>query len=276
MSFLQIVFDVSLLSKQEEEILVAYLLAYGFDSFEHKLKRLHAYILSSRFNNSSLEAYLAPYLDVNILSVNELEKKNWNTIWESSFNPVFVNDNCVVRAPFHDLDVTNILDIIISPKMSFGTGHHATTLLMMRSLLSINVNSKFVLDIGAGTGVLSILASKMGAHTVHAIDIDENAYINSQENILLNNCNNIVIHKTNIANFNNKILFDVILANINRNIILSELSQYSSRLSENGILILSGFLDSDYSLVNKCALDLGMRFKLQNEENNWQCLVYIK
>ncbi len=276
MSFLQVVFDISLLSKQEEEILIAHLVVYGFDSFENQEKQLYAYISSSKFNRSSLETYLSNYLDISVLSVSQLEKKNWNAIWESSFDPVFINDNCVVRAPFHNLDVKNIIDIIISPKMAFGTGHHATTLLMMRSLLSKNVASKFVLDVGTGTGVLSILASKMGAQIVHAIDIDENSYINSQENIFLNNCNNIIIHKTNIANFNNQVLFDIILVNINRNVLLSEMNQYVSRLSENGILMLSGFLESDFFIINRYALDLGVKFQLKNEENNWQCIVYTK
>tara|TARA_B100000902_G_scaffold347623_1_gene355023 strand:- start:21 stop:851 length:831 start_codon:yes stop_codon:yes gene_type:complete len=276
MSFLQIVFDVSLFLKQDEEILVAHLLNYGFDSFEHKEKHLHAYIVSEGFNISSLETYLSNYLDISVLSVNQLEEKNWNVIWESSFDPVFVNDNCVVRAPFHDVEFNCQFDIIISPKMAFGTGHHATTLLMMRTMLSSIVISKSVLDIGTGTGVLSILASKMGAQIVHAIDIDDYSYANSRENISLNNCNNIIVHHTNITNFNNHNLFDIILANINRNVLLSELNQYVVCLSENGILMLSGFLDSDLPLIHGMALDLGLKFKLKNEEKKWQCLVYTK
>ena len=276
MSFLQIVFDVSLSSNKDEEILIAHLLNYGFDSFEHKEKHLHSYISSLGFSISSLETYLSNYLDFNIISINQLEQKNWNSIWESSFEPVFVNENCVVRAPFHDLDIHYKFDIIISPKMAFGTGHHATTFLMIKSLLSLDLTSKSVLDVGTGTGVLSILASKMGAQIIHGIDIDENSYVNSQENILLNNCNNILINQTDIANFNSYLIYDVVLANINRNILLRELIQYTDRLSENGILMLSGFLESDFFLINKSALDLGLKFKLKYEENNWQCIVYVK
>ena len=276
MNFLQIVFDVSLCTNKDEEILMAHLLNYGFDSFEHKEEHLHSYISSSGFSISSLETYLSNYLDFNIISINQLEQKNWNAIWESSFEPVFVNKNCVVRAPFHDLDIHYKFDIIISPKMAFGTGHHATTLLMIKSLLSLDLTSKSVLDVGAGTGILSILASKMGAQIIHGIDIDENSYVNSQENILLNNCNNISINQTDIANFNSPLIYDVVLANINRNILLSELIQYTGRLSENGILMLSGFLESDFFLINKKALDLDLKLKLKHEDNNWQCLVYVK
>lgn len=276
MNFLQIVFDVDLFSKQQEDLLVAHLLNYGFDSFEHRKKNLYAYILDSGFNRLSLEYYLAQYLDVSILKVNQLEDQNWNEIWESSFEPVFVNNNCVVRAPFHDLDIKDKLDIIINPKMSFGTGHHETTMLMMKSLFKMNLHAKSVLDIGSGTGILSILASKLGAQSICAIDIDFNSYVNCKENILLNNCSNISIYKTCIVNFNHKFFFNVILANINRNVLLSELHYYIERLLENGILILSGFLLSDFLLVNKKATGLGLTFQNRYEENNWQCVVYIK
>ena len=160
--------------------------------------------------------------------------------------------------------------------MSFGTGHHETTMLMMKSLFKINLHAKSVLDIGTGTGILSILASKLGAQSICAIDIDFNSYVNSKENISLNNCSNISIYKTSIVNFNHNFFFNVILANINRNVLLSELHYYIERLLENGILILSGFLLSDFLLVNKKAIGLGLTFQNRYEENNWQCVVYIK
>ena len=196
-------------------------------------------------------------------------------LWESCFDPIVISNVCCVRAPFHSLDKSYDFDIIISPKMSFGTGHHATTFLMLKKILSFTLNSKSVLDVGAGTGVLSILSKKMGASKVTALDIDSNAYENSLENIRLNNCSNISVVCGDVFSIDDA-TFDFLFANINKNVLIKEIEVYTKFLKKEGLLILSGFFDSDFDSIHQQALASNLILKSQDSKNTWQCVVYSK
>ena len=204
-------------------------------------------------------------------SFKDIEKKNWNANWEQSFSPVKINSHCIIRADFHKEDKNIKHEIIITPKMSFGTGHHETTFLMLNEIFNINVSKLNILDMGSGTGVLSILSSKLGAKTILAIDIDEWAYENSIENSLLNNTNNIKFLKGDISLIENK-TFDCILANINRNIILRDLVKYYKLLINGGKLLISGFLVEDFDLVYKKINKIGFKLINKKNKNKWLML----
>jgi ribosomal protein L11 methyltransferase len=198
---------------------------------------------------------------------------NWNAEWEKNFNPIVVGDQCAIRAPFHDpFDVK--YDIIIEPKMSFGTGHHETTHMMIEHILASDFTNKSVLDMGCGTGVLAILSKKNGAEVVEAIDIDNWCYLNSLENISRNDCAEISVLQGDASLLKGK-RFDVIIANINRNILLKDLSTYAACLNENGSLFLSGFYDSDCELIESSCLKLGLKFETKRIRNSWVALKFV-
>jgi ribosomal protein L11 methyltransferase len=200
--------------------------------------------------------------------------ENWNKKWESNFKPIIVNEICQVRAPFHK--AKNIeYDIIIQPKMSFGTGHHETTRMMIKYILSNDFENKDVLDMGCGTSVLSILAEKRGAKKITAIDIDNWCYENSLENILQNSCKNITVMKGDVTLLVDK-KFDIILANINRNILLSDINKYYTCLNSNGLLFLSGFYKKDIKLIEGKCSGLGLQLTENIFESDWVALKFTK
>ena len=257
------------------EILIAELGYAGFESFVETLDGVIAYIQQSEHFDSILES-------INILKSEEFEitytfeiimQTNWNAEWEKSFNPIVVGDQCAIRAPFHDpFDVK--YDIIIEPKMSFGTGHHETTHMMIEHILASDFTNKSVLDMGCGTGVLAILSKKNGAEVVEAIDIDNWCYLNSLENILRNDCAEISVLQGDASLLKGK-RFDVIIANINRNILLKDLSTYAACLDENGSLFLSGFYDLDCELIESSCLKLGLKFETKRIRNSWVALKFV-
>ena len=215
------------------EILVAQLSNLGFEGFIEKSDGIEAYIMDKYYKESLLE-------EVQILrntkfsiqfSFKKVEPINWNSKWESSYDPVIVNNKCIVKAPFHQTFGYDY-EIIIHPKMSFGTGHHETTNMMIQLILNTQLLNKSVLDVGCGTAILSILAEKRGAQSIHAVDIDEWSYENSLENIKLNKCKKINVFKGDIFLVKHK-KFDVIMANINRNILLEQIPQYVSCLNDD-------------------------------------------
>ena len=274
MNYTELIFDTSNSSVSQQELLIAKLYQFGFDSFEEKETVLKAFVLSVDFDVSVLKSHLADD-SIEILEVNQCNQKNWNAIWESSFDPVVISDECQIRATFHEVNQEYKFDILLDPKMAFGTGHHDTTFLMIQALLSINLEKKTVLDVGCGTSILSILAEKKSALSICAIDIDKQAYWNSLENINLNNCKKISVSHMGVFGLD-ETLFDVVLANINRNVLLSEMGEYVKRLSKGGLLILSGFFDSDFNKINDCVLDFGLTSYSKESKNKWQCLVYEK
>ena len=254
------------------EILIAELGYAGFESFVETNEGVTAYIQKKEWNKNILE-------DIQILesdefditfTFEEIEQTNWNTEWEKSFNPIIVDSLCAVRAPFHKPFNTEY-DIVIEPKMSFGTGHHETTHMMIQHILKNDFKRKTVLDMGCGTGVLAIFAEMKGASKVDAIDIDNWCYINSLENVERNNCKSITVYEGDAKLLKGK-TYDIIIANINRNILLQDLEQYAECLSQNGTLFLSGFYEHDIKIIeaecNKYMLNLVETL----ERNNWVSL----
>ena len=257
------------------EILIAELGYAGFESFVETPDGVIAYIQEGDHSESILES-------IYILSSEEFEitykfktipQTNWNAEWEKNFNPIVVGDQCAIRAPFHDSFELKY-DIIIEPKMSFGTGHHETTHMMIEHILASNFTNKSVLDMGCGTGVLAILAMKKGALKVEAIDIDNWCYLNSLENISRNECDQIIVLEGDASLLEGK-QFDVIIANINRNILLNDLSTYVTCLNENASLFLSGFYDSDCALIEASCQKLGLKLETKRTRNNWVALKFV-
>jgi ribosomal protein L11 methyltransferase len=257
------------------EILIAELGYAGFESFVETPDGVIAYIQEGDHSESILES-------IYILSSEEFEitykfetipQTNWNAEWEKNFNPIVVGDQCAIRAPFHDSFELKY-DIIIEPKMSFGTGHHETTHMMIEHILASDFTNKSVLDMGCGTGVLAILAMKKGALKVEAIDIDNWCYLNSLENISRNECDQIIVLEGDASLLEGK-QFDVIIANINRNILLNDLSTYVTCLNENASLFLSGFYDSDCALIEASCQKLGLKLETKRTRNNWVALKFV-
>ena len=255
------------------DILVARLNEINYETFSLEENILKCYIKTSLIQkNDTIDIILSLSQQTKInYSFKDIEKKNWNANWEQSFSPVKINSHCIIRADFHKEDKNIKHEIIITPKMSFGTGHHETTFLMLNEIFKINVSKLNILDMGSGTGVLSILSSKLGAKTILAIDIDEWAYENSIENSLLNNTNNIKFLKGDISLIENK-TFDCVLANINRNIILRDLVKYYKLLINGGKLLISGFLVEDFNLVYKKINKIGFKLINKKNKNKWLML----
>lgn len=257
------------------DILMAELGELGFDSFVETKEGLQAYIKSELWNPLDLK-------DVQILSnkdfrityeVGEIVQTNWNEQWEKNFEPIIVDNQCVVRAPFHDKpDVA--FDVVITPKMSFGTGHHETTHMMLQLILALDFKDKSVLDMGCGTGVLGILAAMKGARSVDAIDIDNWSFLNAMENVSANKCEQIKVFEGD-ANLLKDQNYDIILANINRNILLSDISVYAGHLKKDGGLLLSGFYKEDIALISKECAAHGLSFQENLEKNNWVAAKYV-
>ena len=258
------------------EILIAELGFSGFESFVETPDGVIAYIQEADHFPTILDS-------VQILSSDEfvitykfetIAQTNWNAEWEKNFNPIVVDNQCAIRAPFHE--PFNVkYDIVIEPKMSFGTGHHETTHMMIQHILASDFTNKSVLDMGCGTGVLAILAEKKGARFLEAIDIDNWCYLNSLENVSRNDCHHINVLEGDASLLKGK-QFDVIIANINRNILLNDLSTYVTCLSENGFLFLSGFYDSDCELIESTCDALNLKLEHKLERNNWVALKFVK
>ena len=255
------------------DILVARLNEINYETFLLEENILKCYIQTSILQkNESIDIILSLSDQTKInYFFNKIDKKNWNAKWEESFSPVKINSNCIIRADFHKEDKDIEHEIVITPKMSFGTGHHETTFLMSNEIFNIKLTNLSILDMGSGTGVLSIISSKLGAKEVMAIDIDEWAYENSIENSILNNTNNINFFKGDVSLIRNK-NFDCILANINRNIILRDLVTYYKSLIKGGKLLISGFLVEDFDIVNKKINEIGFKLINKKNKNKWLML----
>lgn len=258
------------------EILIAQLGLANFESFVETEVGFIAYIQEEDWHKDILA-------DVQLLNTNEFDIKytketikqtNWNSEWEKNFSPIMVADKVSIRAPFHE-NVAADYTIIIEPKMSFGTGHHETTHLMVEHLLELDLTAKKVLDMGCGTSVLAILAEMRGAAAIDAIDIDNWCYVNSLENVTRNNCKNIQVFEGDASLLINK-KYDVIIANINRNILLNDIATYSNCLEKGAILLLSGFYEDDIPIIDAAATKYGLELQEFKKRNNWVALKYQK
>ena len=264
-------------SEELAEILVAELAEYPFESFVTEIDALKAYIPHERMADcyDRVEALLARY-GVGEHHYIVIESQNWNALWESNFPPVEVDGIVAIRAPFHEPYPDYRFDIVITPKMSFGTGHHATTYLMSRTTASRDFTGKRVLDMGSGTGVLAIIAAKCGAESVDAVDIDEWAYENCVENCAENGVGDkVAAYLGDVRQIHGK-KYDAILANINRNILLGDMPHYVESLNEGGELIMSGILEGDISTIRSRAEGLGLTFVNSDLKDEWAVVVTKK
>ncbi len=257
------------------EILVAELGEKPFESFVETDFGIVAYIRKELWSVDVLDdIYIlkSPEFTVSY-KVEEIEQVNWNEEWEKNFEPIDVDGKCHVRAPFHPK--TNAeFDIVIEPKMSFGTGHHETTHMMIQHLLELDLYDKKTLDMGCGTAILAILAEMKGAKPIDAIDIDNWCYLNSIENAERNGCTNIEVFEGDASLLDGK-KYDVVIANINRNILLSDMSEYLKCLNKNGVLLLSGFYENDIEAINERCENLGLTYVSKKLRNNWASLKYV-
>ncbi len=272
MNYLQVEF--SFLQKNEKDILIALLIEASFESFEEDENSLKAFIKEKEFDETLL-ANIIKKVPVNYLT-SVIPQQNWNAQWESSFEPIIINNFAGIRAGFHQPLKNVSYQIIITPKMSFGTGHHQTTHLMLSAQMKMDHRGKRVMDAGCGTAILSVMASKLGATEVEAFDIDEWSVENGNENAANNNCNNIHIQLGKINEVNLTGTFDIILANINKNILLMEMKQYASYLKTNGQLLLSGFYVKDISDLQAEAARYGFANVSFQERETWACLLLQK
>jgi ribosomal protein L11 methyltransferase len=276
MDAIYIAYDFNVSPKEPAtEMLIAQLGYVGFESFVEQDYGVTAYIQKQEWNSKILEdVFLLHSNEFNItFEYNEIAQTNWNEEWEKNFNPIQVDDLVSIRAPFHT-NPSLQFDIVIEPKMSFGTGHHETTHMMVQHLLALDLDTKKVLDMGCGTGILAIFAEMKGAKPIDAIDIDSWCYENSLENIQRNNCNHITVYEGDASLLKEK--YDVIIANINRNILLSDMKTYTDCLNENGVLLLSGFYKEDIVIIEDEVTKHGVTFEKMIQRNNWVALKYVK
>ncbi|NQT78428.1 MAG: 50S ribosomal protein L11 methyltransferase [Bacteroidetes bacterium] len=255
------------------EIVMALLAGLGYQGFLEEDDHLLAYLPVEDFNRDDLNHVLAS-LSLSGFEINEIADRNWNKIWESDYEAVLIDNSILVRAPFHEAALGIVHDIIIEPKMSFGTAHHETTYMMLSLIFRLDVKMKSVLDMGCGTAVLALLAYKMGAGDILAIDNDEWAYQNARENVLMNNAGNISVLKGDAAAFD-KQHFDIIFANINRNILLKDIPTYASALESGGSLLMSGFYADDLDRIIARSEESGLRLTETSIRNNWMATVFI-
>lgn len=258
------------------EILIAELGNVGFESFVENEIGVTAYIQKTDwFENILEEIFILNSDEFSIdFDVTEVAQTNWNKEWEKNFEPIQVDDLVSIRAPFHENPHLKY-EIIIEPKMSFGTGHHETTHMMIQHLLQLNLENKKVLDMGCGTGILAIFAEIKGAKPIDAIDIDEWCYTNSLENVERNNCHQITVYQGDASLLTHQ-KYDVIIANINRNILLADMKVYASCLNNNGILLLSGFYESDLSMIDEEASKNNLKLENTIQRNQWLSAKYVK
>lgn len=270
---------VNIKSEEVREILLAFLDNLGFSGFIESGSELAACIQGNQVEDTQVEELLKRLQNGReeiTYSTTVLPDVNWNEVWEKEFEPVEIGHDIRVRASFHEYDDAYTYDLLIDPKMSFGTGHHETTRMMLRTMLSMDFFNKRVLDMGCGSGVLSILASKMSARYVLAVDIDPWAYSNTLENCSLNGCSIVEARQGGIGCLPRNSTFDTVLANINRNVLLDLMDDFRALIPIGGCLLLSGILESDVASVRDAAERNGFIEKKASTEKNWHCLLYDK
>jgi ribosomal protein L11 methyltransferase len=258
------------------DILIAELAEIGFEGFLENETGFEAYLLESEYNENLFKEIVSNYsLSQNQIIENTIPQQNWNAQWESSFEPVIVSNQLIIKAPFHQIGQKYPYEIIIQPKTSFGTGHHETTQSIMELMLKMDFKNKTVFDYGCGTGVLAILASQLGATSIFANDIDDWAFENVGENAAMNNITNIDYQKGDLSIVPNT-EYDIILANINKNILLKSFEQLSKHVKANGIVLISGFYESDLADLLDCCQAFGLNLQQKVVTNNWCAAVLVR
>ncbi len=275
MNYLEFDFKIKPL-QPASDIFIAELSEIGFESFVENPDGLTAYIIQEAFSQEHFDGIQLFENELFEISYSKsiIAQQNWNAQWEQNFRPIQVDEECIIRAPFHEKKKVTY-DIIIEPKMSFGTGHHETTKMMLKHIMNNDFKSKSVLDMGCGTGVLAILAKKCGAKNVEAIDIDPWCYENTLENIERNNCDDIVAKLGDIHLLAEN-TYDIILANINLNVLLKDIKRYSESLKKNGLIFMSGFLAGDLDGLSEAAQNAGFNFLGVEQMQEWTSAVYRK
>lgn len=259
-------------TKEQQEILIAQLSELGYEGFEEGFNYISAFIPEEQYNEPDTNRLIAG--TATTISKEVIEPRNWNEEWEQNFHPVIIDEFCGIRAHFH-APLQNVRhEIIITPKMSFGTGHHATTHLMIQTMQQLSFNDKTVLDFGTGTGVLAILAERLGANPVLAIDNDEWSINNAAENIALNHCSNITIQQAESLQMSTE--FDIILANINKHVLIANMEDVKQHLTSGGVVIMSGLLIGDRPDIEKSATGNGLSVLACETRGDWMCLVLKK
>lgn len=281
MNYIEVTFICTPENEIYSDILSSILADIGFESFLPSDKNLVAYIQQNLYDEASLNEVIESF-PIEGLSITyntkTIEDQNWNEAWEKNyFKPLIIDDKCIIQSSFHKEPAVFDYNIVIDPKMAFGTGHHQTTELMIRQLLKANILNKDVLDMGCGTAILAILASLRGAKSILAVDIDKWAYDNAVENVNLNGTQNVEI-KTGDASVLNELerIFDIILANINRNILLQDISTYSTFLKRGGLLYMSGFYKEDIALIREECEKNELKFLYSDSKENWAVVVVEK
>lgn len=280
MNYIEVIFTCTPNEEIINEVLSANLADIGFESFVSTDTGVTAYVQENLFDEKNIQSVVKEFpLESEITySYKLIEDKNWNEEWEKNyFQPLIIDNKCIIKSTFHDLIDTYQYNILIDPKMAFGTGHHQTTELMIREILNADFDNKSVLDMGAGTAILAILASMKGADPIVAIDIDEWAYDNAKENIELNNISNIDVKIGGADLLNPETeTFDIILANINRNILLNDIHSYVAVLNAGGFLYMSGFYTEDTPAITDECEKNGLRLVHSNSKDNWAVVKFAK
>lgn len=279
MQYLEVTFTVSPVSETANDIIAALAAELGFESFVESEQGTIGYVPINQYDEQALNEALAdfPMPDTKVtFTTCEMEDKNWNEEWEKHFfEPIVVDSRCVIHSTFHKDYPKADFDIIINPQMAFGTGHHQTTRLIISYLLDIELNGKTVLDMGCGTSILAILASMRGAKALTAIDIDEWCVNNSIDNLALNNISNIKVFQSDASSLASEGPFDVIIANINRNILLADMQYYVARMNQGGEIYFSGFYESDLPMIQAEAERLGLRYISHRVEKDWTAAQFV-
>lgn len=265
-------------SKQDAaDLLVDEMAEHGFESFVEETDCILAYIPQKDYAAELLlQIEGLKEIDHKQLQLQVIEEQNWNAVWERNYPPVLIGGQCFIYAPFHSPNPDAEFNILIKPKMAFGTAHHETTAMLLELLLDDEVEDKQLLDMGSGTAVLAILAAKKGASEITAIDNDEWAYNNALENVQLNHCENINVIHGDTSSLRNTAQFDLILANINKKILLNDMHAYARVLKKGGEILFSGFYEEDLEEISYAAKQNGMNFVLKTCRNKWVAAKFFK